>query len=297
MMEMTRATGKRPGGLSRLFSAVSLAGVLVLIGAALLAAPSGAAQPEPWQLGFQEPATAVKAGIDSFHDLLLIITTAICVFVLALLVYVMVRFNAKANPTPRKFSHNTPIEIVWTVVPIVILLVIAIPSFKLLYFEGVVPESDMTIKVIGHQWYWSYEYPDHDGIAFDSFIKEAADLEPGEPRLLAVDNRLVVPVNKTVRLQLTSTDVLHSFAMPAFGVKMDTVPGRLNETWFKAEREGIFYGQCSEICGVNHGFMPIAIEVVSQEKFDEWLVQAKEEFASAAPSDDVQFAEAAPASR
>jgi cytochrome c oxidase subunit 2 len=274
--------------MAKMFWGIATRGALALAAAWALIAGSETAlaapgQPVPWQTGLQEGVTAIKHQIASFHDLLLAIITAICLFVLGLLVYVMVRFNAKANPTPRKFAHHTPIEIVWTVVPVFILIVIAIPSFRLLYFSDVVPEADMTVKAVGHQWYWSYEYPDHGNFTFDSFMKEESDLQPGEPRLLAVDNRMVVPVNKTIRLQTTSTDVLHSFAMPAFGVKIDSVPGRLNETWFKAEREGIYYGQCSELCGVNHGFMPIAIEVVSEQKFNEWVGKAQKEYAAIEP--------------
>lgn len=246
-------------------------------------------EPHPWQLGLQAPASPVKDQLDSFHDLLLVIITVITVLVAGLLVYVCVRFAAKNNPTPSRTSHNTILEVAWTVIPVVILIVIAVPSFRVLYFLEVVPKADMTIKVTGRQWYWDYEYPDQGNIAFSSYMIPESDLKPGQRRLLEVDNRVVVPVDTTVRLQVTAGDVIHSWAMPAFGVKKDAVPGRLNETWFKAEREGVYYGQCSEICGVNHGFMPIAVEVVSKEKFNEWVQKAKVAFG---PQGDRQLAQA-----
>ena len=205
--------------------------------------------------------------------------TAITVFVLGLMVYVMVRFNAKANPVPSKTSHNTLIEVVWTVIPILILLVIAVPSFRLLYDQAT-PEADMTIKVTGYQWYWGYEYPDHSDIAFDALMLEDDELQPGQPRLLTTDNAVVVPVDTTVRVLVTAADVIHNWAMPAFGVKMDAYPGRLNETWFRANKTGIYYGQCSELCGIRHSFMPIMVKVVEKEEFTAWVEQAKVEFAS-----------------
>jgi cytochrome c oxidase subunit 2 len=223
--------------------------------------------------------------ITDFHNLLLIIITLISLFVLALLAYVMFRFNEKANPNPSRTTHNTTIEVLWTVIPVVILVVVAIPSFKLLYYSDVIPKADMTIKATGHQWYWSYKYSDHGKFSFDSNIVSDADLKEGQPRLLTVDNRIVVPVDTVVRVQVTASDVLHSWAMPSFGVKVDAVPGRLNETWFgPVKQEGIYYGQCSELCGGKHGFMPIAVEVVSKAKFDAWVAKAKKDFAA----DDTQ---------
>ncbi|MEQ8164756.1 MAG: cytochrome c oxidase subunit II [Alphaproteobacteria bacterium] len=290
---------KSEGGLrpASFFWAVTGVAVLtLLLGLGSMGGPALAAQPEPWQMGMQPAATPIKAEIEEFHNLLLVIITAISVFVLALLIYVMVRFNARRNPEPGKFTHNTAIEVIWTIVPVIILIVIAIPSFRLLYFNDVVPESDMTIKAVGHQWYWSYEYPDHGDFAFDSFMKEDGDLLEGEPRLLSVDNDLVVPVGKTVRLQVTSTDVLHSFAVPAFGIKIDSVPGRLNETWFRIDRPGMYYGQCSEICGVNHGFMPIAVRALPEEEFNAWLKEAQAEFAGT-DFDPEQETETAPVKR
>jgi len=239
-------------------------------------------QPAPWQINLQDAATPVMESIHSFNTFLLVIITAIVLFVTVLLAIVMVRFNARTNPVPSKTSHNTLIEVVWTVVPVMILVAIAIPSFRLLHLELNVPQADMTVKVTGHQWYWSYEYPDNGGFGFDSLMLTKDELKPGQPRLLAVDNEVVVPVNKTVRIQVTSGDVIHSFAMPSFGVKIDALPGRLNESWFKATREGVYYGQCSELCGRDHAFMPIAIRVVSETEFADWLTKAKAQFASAA---------------
>ncbi|MCG5239748.1 cytochrome c oxidase subunit II [Azospirillum doebereinerae] len=232
-------------------------------------------EPHPWQIGLQEPASPVKHLMDSFHSLLTVIITLIVIFVAALLAYCVVRFNAKKNPVPSKTSHHTLLEVAWTVLPVIILIVVAVPSFKLLYVAERVPQADMTIKVTGRQWYWDYEYPDHDNIAFSSNLIQESDLKPGQRRLLEVDNRVVVPVNATVRLLVTAGDVIHSWAIPSFGVKKDGVPGRINETWFKAEREGVYYGQCSEICGVNHGYMPIAVEVMSKPNFDAWVAKTK----------------------
>lgn len=235
---------------------------------------------KPWQLGFQQAQSPVMKSLDSLHTGLTILMTLIVIFVMILLAYVCIRFRAKRNPVASKVSHNTLIEIVWTVVPILILIGIAIPTLRIHYgqtynFEG----ADMTIKVTGHQWYWSYEYPD-DGIAFDSNLKKKEDLKEGEPYLLAVDNPLVVPVGKKINIEMTSADVIHSWALPALGVKRDTVPGKLNQTWFTVEKEGIYYGQCSELCGKFHGFMPIAVYAVSEEDYNAWKKHAKLEFAS-----------------
>ena len=249
-----------------------------------------AAQPTPWQLGFQPAATEVMEDITWFTDFTLVIITVITLFVLALLVWCIMRFNSKANPTPSRTSHNTLIEVVWTLVPILVLVMIAIPSFRLLYKQVEIPAYDMTIKVTGYQWYWGYEYTDEalSDISFESIMlredaerteRAAAFNRPIEeyPRLLAVDNEVIVPVGKTVRLQITAADVMHSFAMPAFGVKMDAIPGRLNETWFNAKQTGIFYGQCSELCGKDHAFMPIAIRVVEEAQFQAWAEAAKDD--------------------
>lgn len=269
-----------------------LAGLLA--GAASIAAAAGfagpaAAAPEPWQVGLQAAATTVMQDIRWFNGFTLAIITVITLFVLALLIWCIVRFNSNANPKPSRTSHHTMIEVAWTVVPILILVVIAVPSFRLLFKQLEIPAYDMTLKVTGYQWYWGYEYTDEamDGLSFDAIMlqndeREARATEIGVPvtevpRLLAVDNEVVVPVGKVVRVQVTAADVLHSFAMPAFGIKIDAVPGRLNETWFRADTTGIYYGQCSELCGKDHAFMPIAIRVVTEEQFTAWAEAAKED--------------------
>ena len=237
-------------------------------------------EPKNWQLGFQESVTSIMNDVVFMHDYILMpIITAISVFVLFLLFYVCIKFRESKNPNPSKTTHNTFIEIVWTLIPCLILIVIAIPSFKLLYKQDIIPKADVTVKAIGYQWYWGYEYPDQN-IYFESLMVEDKDLKPGQPRLLATDTEVVVPVNKIVKVLITSNDVLHAWAIPAFGVKRDAVPGRINETWFKADKEGVYYGQCSELCGPGHGFMPISIRAVSQEDFASWVEEAKVEFAS-----------------
>lgn len=246
--------------------------------------------PHPWQMGFQAPASPVMDRIEDFHNLLLVIITGISAFVLALLVIVIVKFNARSNPTPSRTTHNTTIEIAWTVVPIIILLVIAIPSFKLLYFTDRAANPDMTLKVIGHQWYWSYQYPDNGNFQFDSIIVQDSDLKQGQPRLLTTDNSAVVPVGATVRVLVTADDVIHSWSVPALGVKYDAVPGRLSETWFKAEREGMYYGQCSQICGQGHGFMPVSVKVVSQDEFKKWVADSQKQYGVSAVESDSRLA-------
>ncbi len=245
------------------------------------------AQPEPWQLGFQPAATEMMERVTSFNNFLLYLVTAITVLVLVLMIYVMVRFNTKSNPVPSKTSHNTLIEVLWTIIPILILVVIAIPSFRLLYDQVELPEIDMTIKATGYQWYWEYEYPDHGNFSFAAIMLEEDELAQGQPRLLATDNGVVVPVDTTIRVHVTSADVIHSWAVPAFGNKMDAVYGRLNETWFRAKKTGVFYGQCSELCGIRHAFMPIMVKVVEKEEFAAWVEQAKVEFAKIEPVDEI----------
>ena len=226
------------------------------------------------------PVTPVMVDIEDFHHLLLYIITAICLFVLALLLWIMVRYNARANPVPSKTSHNSLLEVAWTIIPVIILVFIAIPSFRLLYFEMDLPQPDLTIKAIGKQWYWTYAYPQQK-FQFDSLVlSDAAAAKAGEPRLLGVDNPVVVPVNKVVQVDTTGADVIHSWAVPAFGVKMDAVPGRINKTWFKATKIGTYYGECSELCGARHAFMPIEVKVVSMADFQKWLANAKKQFAS-----------------
>ena len=246
----------------------------------------------PWQMGLQEPVTPVAEQIMDFHNLLLVIITVIAVFVTLLMLYVMVKFSAKYNPTPRTTTHNTLLEVLWTAIPIVILVVIAIPSFKLLYYADTTEEAEMTIKAVGHQWYWSYEYPDHGDFTFDASMVDEEDLEPGQPRLLTTDEAVVMPVNTNIRLLITADDVLHAWAIPAFGVKLEGVPGRLNETWVRVTKEGTYYGQCSELCGTLHGFMPIMVKVVSKEAFAAWVEKAKEEYASRDEKTGVKLADA-----
>ena len=252
------------------------------------AAMAGLGQPSPWQLGFQQSASPIMDQIHWFHDFLLVIITLITLFVLALLLIVIFKFNARANPVPSKTTHNTLIEVIWTVVPVIILISIAVPSFRLLFAQLTIPPADLTIKATGKQWFWTYDYPDN-GFSFDSLMLQDADrkkLNPEPPRLLAVDNEVVVPVNKVVRVQVIGADVIHAFAVPSFGIKIDAVPGRLNETWFKATREGVYYGQCSELCGKDHAFMPITVRVVNDREYAAWLDQAKKKFANRPNPDD-----------
>ena len=232
-------------------------------------------QPAPWEYKLQEAATPVMENITWFHDALLVVITLITLFVLGLLVAVMVKFNARANPVPSRTTHNTLIEVAWTLIPVLILVGIAVPSFRLLFEELDIPKADLTIKATGKQWYWSYAYPDNGKFEFDSLLAQDK-----QPRLLGVDNEMVVPVNKVIRIQTTGADVIHSFAVPAFGIKIDAIPGRLNETWFKATKLGMFYGQCSELCGKDHAFMPIAVRVVSDQDFAAWVETAKKKYAS-----------------
>jgi cytochrome c oxidase subunit 2 len=247
----------------------------------------------------QNPVTVLARDAADFHELLVWIITAITLFVLGLLVYCIVRFNERANPTPSKTSHNTTIEIAWTIVPVLILVLIAIPSFRLLRNQLIIPKADATIKVIGNAWYWSYEYPADQGggFRFDSNLIEEKDLKPGQLRLLATDNDMVVPVNKVIRVQVTSSDVMHSWGVPSLGFTMDAIPGRLNEIWFKADREGVIHGQCRELCGQRHAFMPITVRVVSEEAYAAWLAEAKQKFAAIEPAgpagpDRTKFADA-----
>jgi len=240
-----------------------------------------AAQPVNWQLGLQDSAADRMTRIIDLHNFVLVIITIICLFVLGLLTWIMIRYNAKANPKPSATTHNTVLEVLWTVVPVAILVTIAIPSFRLLYYEDVIPPADMTVKAIGKQWFWSYEYPDNGNFTFDALVlSDRVAGQQMEPRLLGTNNHVVVPINKTIRLIITGADVIHAWAIPAFGVKIDAVPGRLNVTWFKANKEGKFYGECSELCGARHAFMPIEVEVVSQERFDQWVQEAKTKFAA-----------------
>jgi len=271
---MTMSKGRIGRGLAGLGV---LAVTMMVAGAALAAV----GHPTDWNLDLQGAGSPIMESIRSFHTYLVYLITVIAVFVLALLVVVMVRFNAKANPTPSRTTHNSLLEIAWTIVPVVILLAVAFPSFKLLFQETTIPKADLTVKVTGKQWFWTYTYPDSGDLEFDSTLAcDDTRTKCDEPRLLAVNNELVVPVNKVIRLETIAADVIHSFSVPSFGIKMDAVPGRLNETWFQATREGMYYGQCSQLCGRDHGYMPIAVRVVSEDEFNKWLDQAKKKFAA-----------------
>lgn len=265
----------RPSPLVRPL-AIAIAG-LSAGAATLLAAPALAAdllgQPTPRGLALQPSATAIRSAQIGFHDhILLPIITAIVLLVLGLLLYILVRFNKRANPVAARFSHNTPIEIAWTVIPVLILMVIAIFSFRLLFQEHDMPRPYMTVKVVGRQWNWDYAYPDQKIAAYTSTpMEEATANAQHQPYLLATNAPMVVPVNQVVRVEVTGEDVIHSFSVPAFGIKIDAIPGRLNETWFKADRIGVFYGQCSQLCGINHSYMPIEVHVLSQPDFDAWV--------------------------
>ncbi len=261
---------------SRVTAIAATAGTLM---ASTVAALAELGQPTPWQLGLQDAGSPVMQDIISFHNFLLWVITAITAFVLVLLLIIIFRFNARANPTPSRTTHNTPLEVIWTIAPVVILVLIAIPSFRLLFTELDVPKPDLTVKATGKQWFWSYSYPDNGNFEFNSLIVADKDLKPGQPRLLTVDNEMVVPVNKVVHVLVTGADVIHSFAVPSFGIKIDAVPGRINETWFKATSQGVFHGQCSELCGKDHAFMPITVRVTDDNGFTAWAVQAKQKFA------------------
>ena len=253
--------------------------ILYIFTSIIIASSALANQPKDWQLGFQDPASDGMRDIVNFHNnLLLPIIIAISVFVLFLMVYACIRFRASRNPNPSKTTHNVTVEILWTLIPCLILIVMAVPSFKILYKQDTIPKADVTVKAIGYQWYWGYEYPD-ENIIFESYMIETKDLKENQPRLLTVDHEVVVPVNKVIKVLITANDVLHAWALPSFGVKRDAVPGRINETWFKADKVGTYYGQCSELCGIKHAFMPISVRVVSEEDYAEWLTGAKIKFA------------------
>jgi cytochrome c oxidase subunit II len=273
----------RAGRLLALFSA----GVAVF-GATAALADYG--QPSPWQMGMQGAATTIAEQEHSFHFFLLTIITAVVLFVMALLVWIMVRYNEGSHPTPSRTTHNTLLEVAWTIVPVLILVAIAIPSFRLLYAQYDFGEADIRLKITGYQWYWGVEYVNDSPVGYEIRMVPQADLKEGQPRLLAVDNEIVLPVGKLVNVQVTGADVIHSFAMPSFGVKTDAVPGRLNETWFRPTRIGVYYGQCSELCGRDHAFMPLSIRVVSEEDYATWLAGAKQRYAGIAPGAPAQSA-------
>jgi cytochrome c oxidase subunit 2 len=260
------------GQIGRRLLGLTVAGIALVAGGTAFAELG---QPAPWEWTLQESASPVMDYIIWFHNWLVGTITVITLFVLVLLIMVVVKFNAKANPIPSKTTHNTLIEVAWTLIPVLILVAIAVPSFRLLFLQLDTPKADLTIKATGKQWYWSYAYPDHGKFEFDSLMSQDK-----KPRLLGVDNEMVVPVNKVVRVLTTGADVIHAFAVPAFGIKIDAIPGRLNETWFKATKTGMFYGQCSELCGKDHAFMPIAVRVVSDQEFASWVETAKKKFAT-----------------
>jgi cytochrome c oxidase subunit 2 len=260
------------GRIGRRLLGLAVAGGALAAGGAAFAELG---QPAPWEYTLQEAASPVMDNIVWFHNFLTVLITLITLFVLALLVIVVTKFNARSNPVPSKTTHNTLIEVAWTLIPVLILVGIAVPSFRLLFQELDIPKADLTVKVTGKQWYWSYAYPDNGKFEFDSLLAKEK-----QPRLLGVDNEMVVPVNKVIRIQTTGADVIHSFAVPAFGIKIDSIPGRLNETWFKATKLGMFYGQCSELCGKDHAFMPIAVRVVNDQEFAAWVESAKKKFAT-----------------
>ncbi len=265
---------------------------MVILG--LWAAPAFAGgEPVNWAVDFQPPASSSAERLQDFHNMLLWIITGIVIFVFILLVIVVFRYNAKANPKPAQFSHNVIIEILWTVVPVIILIIIVIPSFKILYENDRIENPDMTLKITGYQWYWGYEYPDNDGLNFMSYMipDDEIDKSKGQKRLLSTDNVVVLPVDTNIQILVTAADVIHAFAVPALGVKIDAVPGRLNETWVNINKPGRYFGQCSELCGKDHSYMPIEIRAVSKEDFAKWLVTAKQEFAAIKTDNtNIQFA-------
>ena len=258
------------GQIGRRLLGLAVAGMALVAGGMAFAA-----QPAPWEVTLQDAATPVMENIVWFHNFLFVLITLITLFVLALLVVVVVKFNAKANPVPSKTTHHTLIEVAWTLIPVLILVGIAVPSFRLLFQQLDIPKADLTVKATGKQWYWSYSYPDNGKFEFNSLMAQDK-----QPRLLGVDNEMVVPVNKVIRVQTTGADVIHAFAVPAFGIKINSIPGRLNETWFKATKVGMYYGQCSELCGKDHAFMPIAVRVVNDQEFAAWVEAAKKKYAT-----------------
>ncbi len=254
--------------------------------------------PHDKQMNFQAAASPVMEKITDFHNFLLVLTTVITAFVLALLLWVMVRYNARRNPVPSKTTHNTMLEVVWTLIPVLILLVIIVPSMRLLYFSDKAVNAEMTVKAIGKQWFWSYEYPDHGNFTFDAYIlKDEEAKAAGHPRLLGTDNIVVVPTDTNIRILVTATDVLHAWAMPALGVKKDAVPGKINETWMRVDKPGMYYGQCSELCGTNHGFMPIALKAVPKAEFEAWVKEAKAKFPAAEGTPAIESPATAPAAQ
>lgn len=268
----------------------ALAGVL-FSAAPALAGPNGDVRSSPWQMWLQEPGSPTADVIVEFNVQLMVIETLIVIFVLGLMAYIAFRFSAKRNPVPSKTTHHVGLEVAWTILPIFVLVGIAVPSIKHLYFADRTPDAEMTLKITGNQWYWNYAYPDQGNFTFDSLIIPENELKPGQPRLLSVDNKVYLPVETNIRLLMTSVDVIHNWAVPSLSIKLDTMPGRINETWTRIHEKYVgktIYGMCSELCGVNHGFMPIAIEAVSKEDFAKWVAQAQAKYASDDPKADQQ---------
>ena len=288
--EGTRPMVRRRGiGTAAIAAALAAAAAVM---APFAAFADAVEEPQPWQMGMQPAATPVREHIDALHNELLVIITLISLFVLGLLLYAIIKFNAKAHPVPSKTTHAPVLEVLWTVIPVLILVVIAVPSFKLMYYMDRAKHADMTLKVTGHQWYWSYQYPDQGNLSFDSnMMPEDQAVKEGKPRLLEVDNPVVLPVGTVVRILVTGSDVIHSWFMPSMGVQEYAMPGRTNEAWLSIDHEGTYYGQCNQICGINHPFMPIEIKGVSKDDFAKWLVEAKKKFAKDA--DGVKVAAAA----
>lgn len=267
----------------------ALAGVLISMGPAF-AGPNGDVRSSDWQIWLQEPASPTADRIVAFNGQLMVIETLIVIFVMGLMAYIAYRYSAKNNPVPSKTTHHVGLEVAWTILPIFILVGITIPSLKHLYFADRTPDAEMTLKITGNQWYWNYAYPDQNNLTFDSIFVPDDELKPGQPRMLTVDNKVYLPVETNIRLLMTSVDVIHNWAIPSLSVKLDTVPGRINETWTRIHEKYVgktIYGMCSELCGVNHGFMPIAIEAVSKEDFAKWVKQAQAKFASDDPKANV----------
>jgi cytochrome c oxidase subunit 2 len=282
---------------SRVLSLFTLITAFFVLGGNAFAAGPAVEGPTPWEINFQPAASPVMERIESFHDFLMWIITIIVLLVLGLLLVAAYRFHESRHPVPSKRSHNTILEIVWTAAPVLVLVIIAVPSFKLLYYKNTVPPAALTVKVTGHQWYWSYSYPDDGNFGFDSLLipDDQIDKAKGQERLLSADNPMVVPVGEVVRVQVTSGDVVHSWAMPSMGIKIDAIPGRLNEVWLEADKPGIYYGQCSRLCGVNHAYMPIMIEARPKAEFQAWLKDAKQKFAQVDRPGRVRVASVPPA--
>jgi cytochrome c oxidase subunit 2 len=267
---------------------------------AVYAGPVLADQPRPWEMGMQESATPVHDRLASLHSLLLVLITVITLFVLGLLLYTIMRFRASRNPAPTRTAHNTTLEVLWTAIPVIILVIIAIPSLRLLYYQDRTHDAQLTLKVTGYQWYWGFEYPDQNNLQVESHLVADEDLQPGQLRLLEVNNRALVPVGTNIRVLVTSNDVIHSFFVPSSGVQVYGIAGRTNETWLNFDRPGVYRGQCNQICGLNHGYMPIVIEAVSREQFDRWVAEQRAAQGDTAPGEtphpQVAAAPASPAS-